>query len=141
MVASRPIRRIDTVTRHLSNATTTVLIGFTLAALACSHSSSLAGGEFPPAVLDKLDPALRHRMDELRARGQSDQRLSVLVRTAADISPDQEGQLERLGMTIHSTSGVILSATLPASSIPTAAALDYIVRIELAKRLKPREAP
>lgn len=132
---------MKSLTRHLPLATLTVLIGFTLAALSCTHSSSFAGGDYSPALHDKLDPPLLRRLDELHALGQTDQPISVLVRTATEISPDQESQLKRLGVTIHSKSGIILSATLPVSSIPAVAALDFIVRLELARRLKPREAP
>ena len=127
--------------RHLSFPTSTLLIGFTLAVLACAHSSSMAGAEFPPSLRDKLDPPLLRRLGDARAGGPADQPVSVLVRTTAVIGPDQERQLEKLGMTIHSKSGIILSATLPVSSIPAVAALDYIVRLELARRLSPREAP
>jgi hypothetical protein len=110
-----------------------------LAALACSASCSIAPAEPPPSIQAKLDPALLHRLNDTGGRGKSDQLLNVLVRTAARITPDQRRRLERLGVTIRSQSGIMLSATLPAASVPEVAALDFIVRIELAKRLKPRE--
>jgi hypothetical protein len=127
--------------RHLPHATSLLLIGYTLAALACSPHSSSAGTGYPPSIYDKLDPSLLRRLDDLRSGGPSEQPVSVLVRTTTVIGPDQERQLEKLGMMIHSKSGIILSATLPVSSIPAVAALDYIVRLELAKRVSPREAP
>ncbi|HTP42640.1 MAG TPA: hypothetical protein VML36_09475 [Nitrospiria bacterium] len=133
--------RKDWLARHLSLPVSTPLIGFTLAVLACTHSTSMAGADLPQSLQDKLDPSLIRRLNDLRAGGSSDQPVSVLVRTTAVIGPDQERQLEHFGMTIHSKSGIILSATLPASSIPAVAALDYIDRLELARRLSPRETP
>lgn len=114
------------------------LIGLVFLMLACSHAPSVSQS-LPSSSRSKLDPLLLRRLDELNGLGQSDQQIAVLVRTVSEISPDQEHRLERLGVTIHSKLGVILSAVLPARSIPDAAQLDFIVRIELAKRLKPRE--
>jgi hypothetical protein len=125
--------------RKLPRILSTAATGVALAALACSSSSSIAPAEPPPSIQAKLGPALLHRLNDIGSLGRSDQLLDVLVRTATEIDPNQDRQLERLGMTIRSKSGIILSATLPASSIPEVAALDFIVRIELAKRLKPRE--
>jgi len=127
--------------RSLPPICLTALTGVVLAALACSGLSPSTLAAPPPSIQAKLDPTLLRRLNDINRRGQSDQRLSVLVRTASDITPDQERQLGRLGMTIRSKSGIILSATLPASSILTVAALNFIVRLELAKRLKPREVP
>ena len=112
-------------------------ISLIVAAPACVHSS--AQENLPPSVQAKLDPALLHRLEELNQLGRLEQPLSVLVRTTSEISPDQERLLERRGMTIRSKSGIILSATLPAASIQDVAGLDFIARIELSKRLKPRE--
>jgi hypothetical protein len=125
---------IRTLPRILAAAVTSVA----LVACACSSSSSLAP-EPPPSIQAKLDPALFRRLNDINRLGHSEQLVNVLVRTATEINPDQDRQLEQLGMTIQSKSGIMLSATLPASSIPEVAALDFIVRIELAKRLKPRE--
>jgi hypothetical protein len=125
--------------RSLPPSCLTALTGVVLAALACCDVSPLTPAAPPPSIHDKLDPALRRQLDDINRRGQSDQRLSVLVRTASEMTPDQEHQLRRLGVTIRSKSGIILSATLPASSISEVAGLDFIVRIELARRLKPRE--
>jgi hypothetical protein len=125
--------------RSLPQILSTAVTSVVLAALACSASSSITPAEPPPSIQAKVDPALLRRLNDISRRGQSDQLLNVLVRTTTEIDPDQDRQLERLGMTIRSKSSIILSATLPASSILEVAALDFIVRIELAKRLKPRE--
>ena len=118
------------------------LIGFVVLVLACSHAplDSQGGSQaLPSSSRSKLDPPLLHRLDELGGLGEPAQPVSVLIRTTTEISPDQEQQLERLGVTIHSQLGVILSATLPVRSVPDVARLKFITRIELAKQLKKRE--
>lgn len=113
-------------------------IGVVCVSLACSCSSSIARGDLAPSIRSKLDPALHRRLEELRQQGRSDQRLSVLVRTTSEAGPEQRRTLERFGMTIRSKSGTVISATIPAASIPDVAELDYVVRIELSKQLTPR---
>lgn len=82
---------------------------------------------------------LLRRLEEINDLGQSTQQIAVLVRTVSEITMDQERQLKRLGVTIESKSGIILSVTLPATLLPDVAQLEFVVRIEQAKRLKPRE--
>ncbi len=114
-------------------------VSLVFVALACSHSSSITQENLLSSIQSKLDPKLLHRLAELSDLRQLDQQLPVLVRTVSELSPDQERLLERLGMTIRSKSGTILSATISAVSIPDVAKLEFIMRIELAKKLKPRE--
>ncbi|HXC61502.1 MAG TPA: hypothetical protein VNV63_02395 [Nitrospiria bacterium] len=108
---------------------------------ACNHSSSMAQELFPPFIQSKLDPELLRRLEELTSLGQPDQRLSVLVRTASEINLDQENLLQSRGVIINSKLGEILSVTLPAKSIQAVAGMEFVLRIELARKLKKRGDP
>ncbi len=114
------------------------LISLVFAAAACGHSSSVAQGLLPPSIQSKLDPELLRRVEELSNLGRLDERLSVLIRTASEITTDQENLFKDRGVIINSKLGIILSAILPAESIRDVAALDFVVRIELARKLKER---
>lgn len=109
-----------------------------LFAAACSYAAPAAEGRRLSVIESKLDPELLRRLEELSNLGQLDQRLSVLIRTSSEINSDQENLLQSRGMIIDSRSGVILSATIPAKSIQDVAAMEFVLRIELAKKLKKR---
>lgn len=114
------------------------VISLVFAAAACSHSTSVAQRLLPPTIQSKLDPDLLHRLEELSNLGRLDERLSVLIRTASEINLDQENLLQSRGVIIHSKLGVILSAIIPATSIQDVAALEFVKRIELARKLRKR---
>jgi hypothetical protein len=112
--------------------------GFFLTPAACYHSS-MARDPFPPAIQAKLDSRLIQRVHELELKGQMDQMLSVLIRTASEISPDQEALLKVKGVSINSKLGSVISAGIPAGLVRDVAELEFVVRIELAKKLKKPE--
>jgi len=123
-----------------SGVSSIYLISLVFAAVACSHSSSVADVLLlPPSIQSKLDPKLLHRLEELSNLGRLDESLRVLIRTASEINLDQENLLKSRGVIIHSKFGVILSAIIPAGSIQDVAALEFVLRIELARKLKKRE--
>ena len=99
----------------------------------------MAQGPLPPAIQAKLDSQLIQRLHELERDGKPDERLSVLIRTLSEIKSDQEQLLQEKGLIINSKLGTILSAVIPAGSVREVAALKFVLRIELAKKLKKRE--
>ena len=117
------------------------VIGVILAASACSHPSSATPGLLPLSIQSKLDPELLLRLEELGKVGRLDEKLSVLIRTVSEIKSDQEQLLQEKGVIINSKLGVILSAVVPARSIQEVAALEFVLRIEMTKKLRPLSKP
>jgi hypothetical protein len=110
-----------------------------LVSAACCNPSLPAQELSPPAVQAKLGPRLLQRLGELETNGQVDQKLNVLIRTVSEINSDQEAMLLKKGVTINSKLGSIASAVIPAGSVRDVSALEFVLRIELAKKLKKRE--
>jgi hypothetical protein len=94
---------------------------------------------FSPAVEAKLDSRLLQRVRESETGVRPDEQINVLVRTASEMNADQETLLQKKGAAIKSKLGSIVSAAVPAGSVREIAALDFVLRIELAKKLKERE--
>ena len=101
----------------------------------------MAQGLFPPSIQSKLDPELLSRLEELTSLGQPAQRLNVLIRTVSEINLDQENLLQSRGVSFNSKLGEIVSVTLPAKSIQAVAGMEFVLRIELATKLKKRGDP
>jgi hypothetical protein len=110
-----------------------VLIGF------LGHSS--AQNFSSPTVEAKLDSRLLQRVRESERAGRPDEQFNVLVRTGSEMNADQETLLREKGATIKSKLGSVVSAAVPAGSVREIAAFEFVLRIELAKKLKKREAP
>ena len=113
--------------------------GLFLTGAGCYHSLSPAQELSPSNVPDKLDSRLLQQIRELEINGKADEKLDVLVRTVSEINPDQEALLKKKGVIINSKLGGILSADIPAGSVRDVAAFEFVLRIELAKKLKKRE--
>jgi len=113
--------------------------GFILLSSACYHPSLLAEELSPSAVQSKLDPRLLQKLRDLEINGQVNEKLNVLVRTVSDINSDQESLLLKKGMIINSKLGSVISAVVPAGSVRDVAALEFVLSIDLAKKLKKRE--
>jgi len=105
---------------------------------ACGNVVTVFEGRSPSPIQPKLDPELLHRLEGLSSSGHMNERLSVLIRTSSEINSDQEDLLKSRGVTINSKLSVILSAIIPAQSIQDVAALQFVLRIELARKLKER---
>jgi hypothetical protein len=115
------------------------MISLVLAAVAFYQSSLSAQEPLPSVIQAKLDSRLLQRLRDLEINGQADEKLNVLVQTVSDINPDQESLLLKMGMIINSKLGSVISAVVPAGSVRDIAALEFVLRIELAKKLKKRE--
>lgn len=114
------------------------VIGLVLAAAACGHAAPVVDKQSKESIQSKLDPELLRLLEELSGLGRLNEKLSVLIRTSSEINPDQENLLKNQGVIIQSKLGVILSAVIPAKSIQGVAALEFVLRIELARKLKER---
>jgi hypothetical protein len=114
------------------------VIGFVLAEAACGHAAPVVDKQAKASIQSKLDPELLRRLEELSSLGRLNEKLSVLIRTSSEINSDQENLLKNQGVIIRSKMGVILSAVIPAKSIQDVAALEFVRRIELARKLKER---
>jgi hypothetical protein len=122
-----------------TSVSTAGMISLALTAAAFYQSSLSAQEPLPSVIQAKLDPRLVQRLQKLERNKKSDEKLSVLIRTVTEINSEQKTLLLEKDVTINSKLGTIVSAVVPAGSVRDVAALEFVLRIDLARKLKKRE--
>ena len=91
------------------------------------------------AERDKLDAPSRHLLSELSdAEAQEDVR--VLLRARTGFTGPQLEALRADGARIDTVAGDVATATVAAASLPSVAAHDFVVQVQLSSALRP-DAP
>ncbi|MDP7237165.1 MAG: hypothetical protein QGI34_10580 [Candidatus Latescibacteria bacterium] len=89
--------------------------------------------EEDPEVINKLDPRLKIQIDKLE-----NTRLSVILRTSAELTDAQLASLESYSVVIQSHIGTIYVCQIPFRSVMDVAREKFVVRLEAPKELKPQ---
>lgn len=88
--------------------------------------------EEDPDVINKLDPGLKRQVEEMDGT-----MMSVILRTEAELSDEQETKLTSLGVVIQSHTGTVYVCRIPFKSILPVARESFILHLEAPKEMKP----
>ena len=86
-------------------------------------------------ILNKIDPMIKKKCNDLKKEDKLDNELNLIIKTKETLTTDERQELEDLGVIIHTVVGNIFTSKTPAKSVWNIASLDYIIRIELAKKV------
>ena len=85
---------------------------------------------------DKIDPALKLVIQAVESGNQPESEVNVLIRTRDEMDITQHNALERNGVRIGSVMGDVLTASVPVRAVTEIASLDFVVYIEMSKKLR-----
>jgi len=85
------------------------------------------------AIKQKLDPFLFIEIKE----GKPEKTLDVIIRTKEKVSKEQEKILTDRGARINSILGDIITASVPSEYISKVAELNFVVYVQLSRKLNP----
>jgi len=88
---------------------------------------------------NKLDPSLLIEIGKLKSEHREEQEVAVLLKTKGPLDPVRRAEVEKQGATIGSVLGDIATARIPAGRVEDVSKLEFVIFIEKAKKLQPKE--
>ncbi len=85
-----------------------------------------------PAVINKLDPALKKQVEDLQGT-----MMSIILRTEGELSADQTSRLEEHGVVFQAHTETVYVCRIPLKSVLPVARESFVQRLEAPKELKP----
>ena len=73
------------------------------------------------------------------ASSESDQRVSVMLRCRADLTPEQRDELAAMGIDLRSAAGDVVTAFAAVRALVELAERDYIEYVEVSRPLYPEQ--
>ena len=92
----------------------------------------IACKEEDPVVINKFDPVLKQQVEQMEGT-----MMSVILRTEAELSNEQESKLASLGVVIQSRTRTVYVCRIPFKSMLPVALESFILGLEAPKELKP----
>lgn len=89
-----------------------------------------------PLKSPKIGPELHQRLEHLTQKQLQETTLNLIVRTQSPLTTHERKRLKDRGAIVHTVLVDVVTLTAPAASVYQIAELDFIVQLDLAKRMR-----
>lgn len=103
---------------------------------AADETTTDFSSDMGPSFKQKFDPSTLVEIERIKEKGLASEQVKVIIRTKNEINAYQKQKVKEAGLSIESVSGDIFTASGSYMALIRTARFDFVVYIELSKRLK-----
>jgi predicted hydrolase (HD superfamily) len=114
------------------------ILGMCFVAAACSAGETPHGFDphIKPSLKQKFEASALVEFESMKREAAASKQFKVIVRTANELTPSQKIKVEETGLAVDSVSGDVFTASGSYEALLKIAGFDFVVYIELSKKLK-----